>query len=93
MNKQELAVSLSEKMKIPQLEALRFIQAMQETVTEELGRDGTLLLQGFGSFKPWKQAARAGRNPKTGASCTIQPRISVKFKPGKHLLDQLNGGG
>ena len=93
MNKQELTVRISEKMDIPQLEALRFIHAMLETVSEELGRDGTLLLQGFGTFTPWKQAARAGRNPKTGASCLIPPRTSVKFKPGKHLLDKLNGGG
>lgn len=93
MNKQELTVSISEKMDIPQLEALRFIHAMLETVSEELGRDGTLLLQGFGTFTPWKQAARVGRNPKTGVSCLIPPRISVKFKPGKHLLDKLNGGG
>lgn len=93
MNKQGLTVRISEKMDIPQLEALRFIHAMLETVSEELGRDGTLLLQGFGSFKPWKQMARAGRNPKTGTPCLIPPRISVKFKPSKHLLDKLNGDG
>ena len=93
MNKQELTVRISEKMDIPQLEALRFIHAMLETVSEELGRDGTLLLQGFGTFTPWKQVARVGRNPKTGVSCLIPPRTSVKFKPGKHLLDKLNGGG
>ena len=47
MNKQEFATGISEKMKIPQSEALRFIRAMQETVSEELGRDGVLVLQGF----------------------------------------------
>ena len=90
MNKQEFAASLSEKMKIPQSEALRFIRAMQDTISEELSRDGILLLQGFGTFSPWKQAERAGRNPKTGTPCLIPPRVSVKFKPGKHLLDSLN---
>ncbi|MCD8268205.1 MAG: HU family DNA-binding protein [Parabacteroides sp.] len=93
MNKQEFAASLSEKMKIPQSEALRFIHAMQEIISEELDRDGVLLLQGFGTFSPWKQVARAGRNPKTGVPCVIPPRTSVKFKPGKHLLDKLNGIG
>lgn len=90
MNKQEFATSISEKMNIPQSEALRFIRAMQETVSEELGREGTLTLQGFGTFTPWKQAERAGRNPKTGVPCLIPPRVSVKFKPGKLLLDYLN---
>ena len=90
MNKQEFATGISEKMKIPQSEALRFIRAMQETVSEELGRDGVLVLQGFGTLAPWKQTERAGRNPKTGVPCLIPPRVSVKFKPGKLLLDYLN---
>ena len=90
MNKQEFASGISEKMKIPLSEALRFIRAMQETVSEELGRDGVLVLQGFGTLAPWKQTERAGRNPKTGVPCLIPPRVSVKFKPGKLLLDSLN---
>ena len=91
MNKLEFAITLSEKMDIPQSEALRFIRAMQETITEGLVGDDVLLLQSFGTFSPWKQTERIGRNPKTGVPCLIPSRISVKFKPGKHLLDRLNG--
>ncbi|WP_316251394.1 HU family DNA-binding protein [Parabacteroides faecis] len=31
-----------------------------------------------------------GRNPRTSKSCTIPSRVSVKFKPGKFLLQCLN---
>ena len=32
----------------------------------------------------------SGRNPKTGVPVTIKARKSVKFKPGKQLLEALN---
>ena len=33
---------------------------------------------------------RSGRNPRTGVPCVIEARTSVKFKPGKFLLEALN---
>lgn len=90
MNKTELIRILSEKMLITQCEARRFVNTLQTTMTEELEQDRTLVLQGFGTFRPWQQANREGRNPKTGESCPIHARMSVKFKPGKILLKKLN---
>lgn len=90
MNKAELIVAISEKMSITQCEARRFINVFEETVTDELQQEGTLLLQGFGCFQPWPQTARQGRNPRTGEECLIHPRVSVKFRPGKLLLSRLN---
>lgn len=90
MNKAELITAISTKMSVPQIEARRFVNAFEDTLTEELEQEGTLLLQGFGTFVPWQQAARMGRNPRTGESCPIRQRISVKFKPGKLLLGRLN---
>ena len=45
---------------------------------------------GFGSFTLWKQTARPARNPRENTVCMIAPRNSVKFKPGKFLLEHLN---
>ncbi|WP_321572012.1 HU family DNA-binding protein, partial [Parabacteroides goldsteinii] len=33
---------------------------------------------------------REGRNPRTGETVPILPRRSVKFRPGKMLLQKLN---
>ena len=45
---------------------------------------------GFGTLSAWEQTERIGRNPKNGVAYMIRARKSVKFKPGKLLLKQLN---
>ncbi|WP_293717174.1 HU family DNA-binding protein [uncultured Parabacteroides sp.] len=89
MNKADLVNELAEKMGIPQYQSRQFLNAFQEVVKEILQKD-TVSLQGFGSFEPWEQTERPGRNPRTGLACMIKPRTSVKFKPGKLLLQALN---
>ena len=48
------------------------------------------MLLGFGTLSAWEQTERIGRNPKNGVAYMIRARKSVKFKPGKLLLKQLN---
>lgn len=90
MNKTELAKCLAERMSITQTSSISFLNTLEEVLTGELLRNGTVMLQGFGSFTPWEQTERPGRNPRTGAPCAIRARTSVKFKPGKNLLEVLN---
>ncbi|WP_455640168.1 HU family DNA-binding protein [Parabacteroides sp.] len=89
MNKADLVNELAVRMNVPQYQSRKFLEAFQDIIKETLKED-TVVLQGFGSFAPWPQAERMGRNPRTGTSCVIPSRISVKFKPGKFLLDELN---
>lgn len=92
MNKTDLAREMSNRMSIPKREALSFINAFEESLTALLRKGEPLCLQGFGTFNLWLQHERMGRNPKTGVGCMIPSRSSVKFKPGKNLLDSLNDG-
>lgn len=89
MNKTDLVNVLAEKMNISQSKSRQFIDAFQNVLKETL-REDAIMLQGFGTFEPWEQTARLGRNPRTGALCEIKARTSVKFKPGKFLLEALN---
>lgn len=89
MNKADLVNELTAKLNVPQYKSRQFLAAFEEVLKETLGKEA-IRLQGFGCFEPWGQTERAGRNPRTGAPCVIPPRISVKFKPGKYLLDALN---
>ncbi|WP_455637603.1 HU family DNA-binding protein [Parabacteroides sp.] len=90
MNKHDLIVALSEHLSLTQEQCLNFVNVWERIVTEELCADRRIILQGFGSFSTWSQTPRMGRNPRTGEPCHIEARISVKFKPGKYLLDSLN---
>ncbi|WP_301042593.1 HU family DNA-binding protein, partial [Parabacteroides goldsteinii] len=42
---------------------------------------------------PRPQTSRLARNPKTGTPVQIPARTTVKFKPGKFLLEAMNGTG
>lgn len=90
MNKIDLAKEIASRMSLTATETKRFINTMNEVITESIKRDESVLIQNFGHFLPWEQAERIGRNPRTGTECTIPKRMSVKFKPGKGLIDKLN---
>jgi len=90
MNKADLVIELAVKMSITQQQSREFVNVFQEILTDTIKQDMSIMLQGFGSFIPWMQKERSGRNPHTGISCGIPARMSVKFKPGKCLLEELN---
>lgn len=90
MNKADFVTELAAKMQITQSQSRQFLNTFEEVLTEAIKQDIPVMLQGFGTFSPWKQSEREGRNPRTGTPCTISARKSVKFKPGKFLLEELN---
>ncbi|WP_455637995.1 HU family DNA-binding protein [Parabacteroides sp.] len=91
MNKNELAKEVASRMSTTVTETLLFINTMNEVICESIMRDESVLMQNFGQYVPWKQGERMGRNPRTNENCPIPERVSVKFKPGKGLLDKING--
>lgn len=42
------------------------------------------------SENEWQEETVREGSPRTGEACPIRPRTSVKFKPGKYLLQRLN---
>ena len=86
----KLAVEMNISQQQQQQQSRQFMKAFQVVLTEAMKQDSPVMLQGFGTFTPWSQKERIGRNPHTGISCAIPARISVKFKPGKFLLRDLN---
>ena len=82
MNKNELAKEVASRMSATVTQTLCFIDTMT--------RGDSVMIQDFGHYTPWRQAERMGRNPRSGQECTIPKRISVKFKPGKGLIEKIN---
>jgi len=90
MNKAELIEALAEKAGLQKQKAKQVLDAYMEIVTEQMSQDEEIVLIGFGTFIPKPQTSRLARNPKTGTPVMIPARTTVKFKPGKFLLEAIN---
>lgn len=90
MNRSDLIKRVAGRLLLEEEEAAIYIRVWEEEVEKALLKDGEVGLMGFGSFTLWKQTGRPARNPRENTVCMIAPRNSVKFKPGKFLLEHLN---
>lgn len=90
MNKSELIAAIASSADLSKKDAEKALNAFTETVTNELKNGGKVQLVGFGTFEVTQRAARAGRNPATGAAMKIEASKAPKFKAGKALKDALN---
>jgi len=90
MNKAELIEALTEKSGLQKKDAKAALNAYMDIVTQCMTKKEEIVLVGFGTLTPRAQTSRLARNPKTGTPVMIQPRTTVKFKPGKYLLDAIN---
>ena len=65
------------------------VDAMLETISKALKKEGSMAIVGFGTFKVSKRAARMGRNPQTGAAIKIAAGKTVRFKASKQLKESV----
>ncbi len=91
MNKAELIVELAEKAGLKKQKAKKVLEAYMEIVTEKMSQNEEISIVGFGTLLPRPQNSRLARNSKTGTPVQIPARTTVKFKPGKFLLEAMNG--
>lgn len=91
MNRAELIVALAEKSGLNKQKAKKVLESYMEIVTEKMCQNEEIVVVGFGTLSPRAQSTRMARNPKTGDPVQIQARTTVKFKPGKYLLEAING--
>ena len=90
MNIAELIEHIATQADISKAAATRALEALIDGVTSTLNKNGSVSIVGFGTFAVTKRAARAGRNPRTGAAINIKAAKVPKFRAGKGLKDALN---
>ena len=90
MNKAELITTLAAKTDATKADTLRFVDALEQTIREELQRGGEIPLAITGKFKVKTTAERTGRNPKTGEALVIPAKRKVTFTPAKALKDAIS---
>ncbi|HFD87076.1 MAG TPA: HU family DNA-binding protein [Gammaproteobacteria bacterium] len=87
MNKTELVEAVADYAEMSKAQASRAVDGFLEAVTESLRKEEDVALIGFGTFTVRERAARAGRNPQTGATIQIAAAKIPAFKAGKALKD------
>jgi DNA-binding protein HU len=85
MLKKELLNVLSEKLGIKKIETEKFLDTLEEIITEELKKGEDFTLGKLGTFKVKDRAEKNGVNPKTGEKIIIPARKAVTFKASKNL--------
>ena len=77
MNKTELITAVAEKA----------VNALLDTVKEEVAAGKKVQLIGFGTFEARSRKARTGKNPRTGEALSIEAATVPAFKAGKAFKD------
>jgi len=90
VNKSELIDAIAGSADLSKADAGRALDAVTSAVTQTLANGDSLSLVGFGTFSVKNRAARAGRNPQTGAPIQIAASNVPSFKAGKALKDSVN---
>lgn len=90
MNKSQLIDSIASKSGLNKTQAGDALNAVMDSIGEELEKGGSISLVGFGTFNVKERKARTGRNPQTGAELKIPASKVPSFKAGKGLKDRVN---
>ncbi len=90
VKKLDVVNSVATKMDCSKVEAEKFLDAVIQSISEELVAGNEVGLVGFGTFRIQNRKARKGRNPKTGAEMKIPAVKSPAFRAGKSLKESVN---
>lgn len=90
MNKSELVSAVAQKSGLSKVDSKKALDAVLESIGEELKNDGKVVLVGFGTFSVNERSARKGINPRTKEPIDIPAKKVVKFKAGSELTDSVN---
>jgi DNA-binding protein HU-beta len=91
VNKEELIQEVAKKTKSSQKDVGTILATLLETIEKSVSKGKKVTLVGFGTFESRKRAARAGRNPQTGATIKIPAKSVPAFTAGKKFKEMVAG--
>lgn len=89
MNKSELINALSEETNFSKKDVSKVLASFTRIIERTLKKGGKVSLTGFGTYWISKRPARVGINPATKQKINLPPIAVPRFKPGKHLKEQI----
>lgn len=89
MTKTELIAAVAERSGIAKKEAQEVVNNLFDILTENLVKEESTVILGFGTLAVQNKPERQGINPSNRQKITIPARKAVKFKASKALLEKL----
>ena len=68
----------------------RVVETLFTAIGDALARGGRIEIRGFGTFSVKHRSARLGKNPRTGTTVEVSPKVIPYFRIGKQLHASLN---
>jgi len=90
MNTGDLAEMLAADHGLSKSAARETVEAIFGAIGDAAAKGREVSFPGFGKFRVKAMAARAGRNPRTGAPMKIAASKKIAFVPSKALKDKVN---
>ena len=91
MVKSELIAKLAaENPTLSKSDVERVVNAIFDTMMEQLASGGRVELRGFGTFSVRQRDARMGRNPRSGEPVPVEAKGVPYFRLGRELRARLN---
>jgi DNA-binding protein HU-beta len=87
MIKADIVNEIAKTVDITKVKAEIAVEAILEAMKRSLENGKRIELRGFGVFEVRPRKKGVGRNPRTGAEVKIPPGKTIRFKPGKNLLN------
>jgi DNA-binding protein HU-beta len=91
MNKSDLISAVAEEASVTKAVATATVDALFGTIKGALAKQTSVSISGFGTFDVKEQAARDGRNPRTGDVIKLDKVNLAKFRPSQKLKDAVRG--
>lgn len=81
VNKDFIINEIAEKQKTTKADAKRFLEALEDTILEQVSEGNDVNISGLVKFSVEHRAARTMKNPRTGEDVEVAEKRVVKVRP------------
>ncbi|MDR2955161.1 MAG: HU family DNA-binding protein [Prevotella sp.] len=89
MTNQELVSALAKRLGWTQKQTSETLETTVSVINSNLEDNNSINIQGFGLFETKKKNERVSVNPVSKQRFLVPPKISVAFRPGQTIKDNL----
>lgn len=89
MTNQELVASLAKRLGWTQRQTTEMLESAVSVINSHLEEGNSVNIQGFGLFETKKKGERISVNPVSKQRFLVPPKISLAFRPGQSIKDNL----